>query len=556
MQYQIAPSRLLPRLPLVGLLSVGLVGAGCSARMGGGPAGDPLGPDPSDDLPAPTVQGCTMEGSLPPSAMRRLTATEYDFAVEDLLGDKTRTGKELLPVDENGAGYASNTSISVRAENAERYQQAARRIAERATGEVNALTGCDAADDTCASDFILRFSRRALRRPLEQEEYDAFMKLYRDKRDAVDAKNAIRLFVELMLQYPSFLYRPALGTETADPATRKLTGYEIAARLSFFLWSSVPDDELLDAAEGGRLDTVAGVRQQAERMMQDPRFARSLDAFSLQWLAVGVNPPKKNETEYPEFNPEMWASMRAGVAAFFAHAVRTGGDMTALMTGPVAFVDRRLAPIYGVQGMGDDLQLIETDPRQRGGLMTQAGVMAALGNTEVSRPIKRGLFVRNRLFCQDPPPPPPEGVPPFEAERADLTIRQQLEAHRAAPSCASCHAFFDDLGLAFEHYDGLGRYHDTQHGQPIDARGALTDTDVDGSFEDAIGMLNLLKDSEIVTGCLTTQVFRFALARLEGAADACTIQRTLKAFKDSGQSLSGLFATIATSDSFRFTGAN
>jgi hypothetical protein len=489
--------------------------------------------------------------------MRRLTAEEFDFVVEDLLGQKDGAGLESLPVDERTAGYTNNAVISLQGSQIEKYQDVARQVAEKAIADLGGLLACDQgqSEEDCAMAFIDRFGKRAMRRPLDPEETEIFQNLYRTKREAVDHPQGVRLVVETMLQFPSFMYRPIVGVETSEPGVKALTGYELASRLSFFLWNSIPDDELLEAAEEGDLNSASGIRAQAERMINDDRFERAMKSFSLQWLNVDVNAPSKDAMEFPNYSPAVWAAARDSVAQFFSYAVRNGGDMSMLMAGPFAFVNKTLGPIYGVSKNSDSFEKV--DDAQRAGLMTQAGVMAALGTSAISRPIKRGLFVRNRIFCQDPPPPPPEGVPPFENATPAKTIRQQLEEHRDNPVCASCHAFFDPPGLAFEHYDGVGAYitEDPRNGQTIDASGKLDKTDVNGTFDDAIGMMNLVKDSELVSRCLTVQVFRFAIARLDEDADTCVVDGVLETFKEQGQSLPEMFLSIATSDSFRFTGS-
>jgi len=527
----------------------------CSGASTGGEntPGDLPG-DEDPDVPVETA-GCKTNATFVRSPMRRLTAVEFDYAAADLFGEAGATGVELLPSDEITAGYANNSVITLQPNQVEKFQSAARRIAEGTVTRVDKLVPCSGDKEKCALDFIDRVGRRAMRRPLETEESDLFAKMYRDKAKATDHAQGIRLIVETMLQYPSFMYRPIVGVETAKDGVRKLTKWELAGRLSFFLWNSVPDDELMESAEAGKLETPSGIREQTERMMQDDRFDRSLKAFSVQWFDVGAIAPDKNPADFPNFNQEVWGSMRDGLAQFFAHAVRNGGDMTTLMTGPFAFANKKTATIYGVPAKSDTLELFDTNPAQRGGLMTQAGVMAALGNTEVSRPIKRGLFVRNRLLCQDPPPPPPEGVPPFEAAGDNLTVREMLEAHRADPTCASCHTFFDPPGLAFSHFDGVGQYHEMEKGKKVDASGTLIDTDVDGDFTNAIEFMNMLKDSSLVAACVSTQIFRFAIGRLEEDGDKCAQEATVKQFADSQQSLPGLFTSIATSDSFRFTGS-
>lgn len=529
-----------------------------SACTGGGPGNDGEGArKPGDEMPdLPVQEGeCRADGNLVRSPMRRLTVEEFDSAVEDLFGERTTKGFELLPSDEVTAGYANNAVITLQASHVEKFQLAARQIAELASKRADQLISCGGDREKCVGEFIDRVSKRAFSRPIESVEHELFLKIYKDKVAKTNHVEGIRLFVEILLQYPSFLYRPVVGETTAQEGISKLTKWEMASRLSFFLWGSVPDDELLDAASAGKLDLPSGIAAQVKRMMADPRFERTLRAFSLQWFHVGANLPIKNPEEFPDFDQALWSSLRDGMAKSFSRTVTTGGDLSAVLAGPSAYVDRRTAKIYGVQSDSDALEFVETNPAQRGGMMTQAGVMATMGNTEVSRPIKRGLFVRNRLFCQDPPPPPPEGVPPFEADTTNLTVRQMLEAHRTKPACKSCHAFFDSIGLAFSNFDGVGQYRESEKGQTIDASGVLDQTDVDGSFRNAMQMMNLIKGSKLVQACVATQVVRFAIGRLEEGGDKCSVEATVRNFESSGQSMAELFSSVALSNSFRFTGS-
>ena len=164
------------------------------------------------------------------------------------------------------------------------------------------------------------------------------------------------------------------------------------------------------------------------------------------------------------------------------------------------------------------------------------------------------MFVRSRLLCQTPPPPPDDGVEPIPPPMGDKTLRQRLEEHRSKASCASCHSFFDPLGLAFENFDAVGVYREKDQGLDIDASGELTDTDVDGSFDNAMELMNLIKNSELVAECLTTQFYRFAVGRLESEADACSLKRVTRSIADKGYSLRDMILNLATSDAFRFVG--
>lgn len=536
---------------LAGLLCLTLVTAGCN---GGKQAGSSSATD-GDEHPNAPIQDveCDAPETFVPSPMRRITVEEFDNAVKDLF-DEVGGGAELLPADEVTAGYANNSVITLAANQVEKFQLAARAVAERVGKRSAELLPCSKSKEECVADFMNRVGRRAFSRPLEDEERLLFATLYKEKAAKTSHEEGLRLVVELLLQYPSFMYRAVVGEPTEQPGVHKLTPWEMAARLSFYLWQSVPDDELLDAASSGGLSTPSGIKGQAERMMADEKFGRSMRSFSLQWFAVGESVPIRNAEEFPGFNQQVWEDLREGAGRFFAHAVKENGDLQTMMTAPFAFVNKRTAGIFGVSSNAEELEYAETNPRQRGGMMTQASVMATLGSTEVSRPIKRGLFVRNRLFCQDPPPPPPEGVPPFEADTSNLTVRQMLEAHRNKPTCAACHAFFDPIGLAFSNFDGIGQYRETEKGQAIDASGSLSETDVDGSFTSAMEMMNLIKDSKLIESCAANQVMRFALGRLEGPGDQCSVAAVAKKLSSS-HSLADFFLVVTTSNAFRFTGS-
>jgi len=535
----------------VGVSAIGWLSAACQAvqpdaKANGGESGTP-------DEPATTGE-CRADANFSRSPMRRITREEFANAVEDLFGPAARVTADVLPPDEVSGGYANNAVIRLQAIDLDKFQGMARQVAEKVKANLSTVLPCGKDLEGCVLKYWQDLSRKALSRPLMDEERDSFMAMYRQKAAATNHEEGVRLLVETLMQYPAFLYRPIVGEKTSQQGVLRLTPSELAARLSFFLWSSVPDKELLDAAEAGELSGIAGVTKQTHRMMDSEKFSRTLRSFALQWFAVDENTPIRNAEEFPDFNQETWNSLRGGMGKFFAQVVLDGGDLAQVLTAPYTFADKRSAKVLGLDVQSEDLVRVDTKGNERGGMMTQPAVMAKLGNTEVSRPIKRGLFVRNRLFCQDPPPPPPEGVPPFEADTTNMTVRQMLEAHRSNPSCAGCHEFFDPLGLAFSNFDGVGKYHVTEKGQQIDASGKLTETDVDGSFSSAMEFMTMIKDSQLVKDCVSRQVVRFAIGRLDDDGDKCSLESTLAQFDKAASSMEELFIAVATSNSFRFTG--
>lgn len=520
-----------------------------------GCAEEPPQEEPSQAADDLVPRACT-DSAFAKSPMRRMTRDEFHHTIEDLFGSDLGPVRTDLPSDEVTAGFANNALVALQLSHVQDYQTVASRIAEAAIERSERLFSCDAnvSEMDCARDVIANLGKRALRRPLDSEEFEDFWGIYTSKQGSSGHLQGMRLVVEALLQYPDFLYRPIRGEATSVEGVRKLTGIEIATRLSFFLWSSIPDAELMDAALQGELAFTAGIRKQTQRMLNDAKFDRSLDQFSLQWLGMRPEVPSKNADEYPQFSPQMWDSARRSVARFFSQAVRDEDRLADLLTASRAFVDQTLAPVYGLAVNSGDLAPVTTDPKQRRGLLTQAGVMQALGTSEVSRPIKRGIFVRNRLLCQDPPPPPPNGIPPIAPSVEPKTIREQLEAHRKDPACASCHSFFDPIGMAFENFDGIGAHRNNEGQAAINASGVLTETDVDGAFDNGLELMDRLKTSTMVSQCFATQLFRFAVARLDEETDACTLAALEADFRQNEYTLLSLFEAITTSDAFRFTG--
>ena len=554
------PFRKIAPLALVTLLA-----SACSSSGNGPGAGDGNGGN-GDEVPGggggdntAAAQVCEIpKDGWARAPMRRLTVVEYDNATEDLLGEKRHLGATALSADETVSGFAANTAVTVSVAEAEKLAINARLIAEGAAGRLGEVLKCDGGQgaEACALAFVSRFGRLAFRRPLTDEETGILSQLYKDKVKTTDHTQGVRLVVEAVLQMPQFLYRPAIGSETTQSGVNKLSGEELASRISFFFWSSVPDDELLTASKNGELDSADGVKAQAERMMKDARFDRTLRSFALQWLELG-DAPEKDDVVYPGFSPELWASSKTGVAKFFSHVVKdTDGRMDTMFTEPIVFTDSRLAKTYGMTVSTAGFEKMPTNPKQRGGIIMQAALLAKLAGSTESSPVKRGVFIRSRLLCQPPPPPPANGVPAFPDPKPNQTLRQRLEEHRSNPTCAACHAFFDPLGLAFEHFDGVGAYRDKDHGVTIDASGDLTETDVDGKFADSTELMNLLKGSQTAAECLTTQFYRFAVGRLESEADACVLKRLTSSLKEGGYPVREVFSKLATSDAFRFVGRN
>jgi hypothetical protein len=533
----------------------------------GGPGAsgaDDDGGDGSGDDDGGVPAGLCGDAQTGPSSLRRLTAAQYDNTIADLLGIASHPSAEFTP-DERAGLFKSNGNAPVSQLQVDHYQSAAEDLAAQATADLGALLPCDPAglgEDECARAFIEGLAPRAYRRPLSDLELERLFAVYATARDEGDFANGIRVVLAAVLQSPFFLYHVEFGGADAevDPASDAvvaLDDYELASRLSYFLWDTMPDEELFAAAEAGDLSTEDGLREQADRMLADPRADAALASFTLQWLGVdGVTMVEKNAEVYPAFSPDLAQAMAAETAAFATWVLREGdGKLETLLTADFTVTeDPGLLALYGATLPADHTpgDPVPLDATQRAGLLTHASVLARHAHANQTSPVHRGKLVRENLFCTLLPPPPPDAdtTPPDPDPNA--TTRERFEQHRADPDCAGCHALIDPIGFGFENYDGIGAYRTMEGTLPVDASGEITGVDVAGTFVGAVELAGMLAQSDQVQECMTKQWFRFALGRIEGEADECTTDTMHQAFLDSDGDVRELVRTLVISDSFRF----
>jgi hypothetical protein len=526
------------------LVLAALVAAGCMGKVGDGVGqnGDPicLAPDPG------------------PSPIRRMTRVEYNNTIRDLLGDETRPADTFAP-EEEALGFNNNAyALGVTQLLAEQYMVASEEISERATGDMAALLPCDPAgnEDACAAEFIAWFGQRAFRRPLAADEQGAFVALYTWGRTEYDFATGIQLVIQKALQSPHFLYRVEFGgTPLAeDERVAPLTSWEMASRLSFFLWGSMPDDELFAAAEADALSTPEEIEAQARRMLDDPRAHATVAEFHAQWLQLGrVATLEKDPAIFPTWEPALGPLFLQETHAFLDD-VFWSGDLDALFTSSHSYMNGQLAAYYGVTGpAGADFERVELDPTQRAGFLTHASILAANAKHNQTSPVHRGKFVREQLLCQMLPPPPDdiEIVPPDLDP--DLTTRERFREHSENAYCAGCHRLMDPIGFGFEKYDGAGLWRNEENGMPIDDTGEIVASeDLDGEFAGVTDLGQKLAGSDEVRGCVTRQWFRFAYGRGETTRDLCTIASLGAAFEESGYSMKELLVALTGTDAFRY----
>jgi hypothetical protein len=517
-------------------------------------AGDSGGGDTDDG--APVIPGCE-QPSPGASPLRRLTAFEYDNTVADLLGDTSRPGRSFPA--QGGSGFDNNADVGgVTRLAAEKYMQAAEALSADAVADLPGLLGCDPATDeaACVRGWIERFGTEAWRRPLEPNEVDGMVALYDGARSGRTVADGVEVVLQAFLESPFFLYRVEFGAAEAGPDAVHLDDWEMATRLSYFLWGSIPDDELFAAAEAGELRTAEQVEQQARRMLDDPRTHRMALHFYEQWLGFGqLATVSKDPGAFPDWDAEVGELQRREAEAFVEHVLwEADGKLSTLLTAPYTFVNADLAEFYEITGpQGAAFERATGSKVEHSGVLTQGGILTVFAKANQTSPVARGLFVRQQLLCTPPPPPPDDvDIRPPEVD-PDATTRERYAQHREDPACAGCHQLMDPLGFSMEHFDGVGRWRDTENGKPIDATGSLLGSDVDGDFDGAAQMGAMLAESDMVRECVTRNWFRYAYGRAESEAnDECALGQLELAFADGEYDLAELLVALTQTDAFLY----
>jgi Protein of unknown function (DUF1592)/Protein of unknown function (DUF1588)/Protein of unknown function (DUF1587)/Protein of unknown function (DUF1585)/Protein of unknown function (DUF1595) len=505
-------------------------------------------------------QSALCQGVNPgPSFIRRVTRLEYNNTVRDLLGDNSGVGNGF-PVEERRLGFDNNaTALSVSPVLAEQYMLAAETAA---TNVVNSRLGtimpCDPATagiDACGQEFITTFGRKAYRQPLGPDDIAALTAVFNVGK-ATDFKTGVRLVVETMLQSPRFLYRVEFGAPAqTGQSVVKLDSWEMASRLSYLLWHSMPDDALFAAAEAAALTTPEEIGPQVERMLQDPRAREVVADFHSQWLRVGEFASiEKDAAVYPKLSPTIAGLMQQETAKFLDFVTWDGaGDLNAIFASPFTFVNGPLAAYYGMPGVtGDTFVKTPLDVKQRAGFLTQGGILSLLGKANQTSPVHRGKFVREQLLCTELPPPPADLMIKPPELSTTLTTRERFIQHATDMACTGCHHLMDPIGLGFENFDGAGMFRGTENGVVVDASGSVEDSDVSGPFNGVLELQSKLASSQQVRNCVATKWFRYGYGRGETDQDSCTLSTIKRKFAATGYKTRDLLVALTQSDAFLY----
>ncbi|MBI4906102.1 MAG: DUF1592 domain-containing protein [Acidobacteria bacterium] len=407
-----------------------------------------------------------------------------------------------------------------------------------------------------AQHVISRVVRPAFRRPATQADTEKFLTLYDRAAERGDPfEERLKLALKAVLVSSQFLFRAEERTE--DTQVRPLQEFELASRLSFFLWSTIPDEELLRRAEQGRLSDAKVLAAQVDRMLDDPRSRTFADAFIGQWLGTreigGKIAPTTSDVQH-FYTPDVAVDLREEPVVLFHHVISQGRPILDLLDGNYTFLTERLAKFYQVEDQvnvrGSVFQRVEWPNRSRGGLLGLGGVLALTSSGKQTNPILRGAWVLDTLLGTPAPTPPP-GVPPLEAtgKKMKLTMREKLTMHRANSACAACHNLMDPVGLGLENFDYLGRHRTEDNGKPLDTSGTLPTGEKFTGPEEL--RKALLAHKEEFLRRVTGKILGYALGRSLYDADQCTVQKIIDKLDKNNYSARMLIQEVVLSVPFR-----
>lgn len=494
--------------------------------------------------------------------MRRLTRFEYNNTVRDLLKD-TSLPANAFPSEELGNGFGNDADAQeVVPALADQYVYVAEKVAAAATAsdKIGLLAACapqvtDAASETaCAKTIAETLTAKAWRRALLSGEADSLVALFSTVRANEDFATSVAAMLEGILQSPEFVYKPELGVAVPGRAGAfQPTSDEMATRLSYLFWGSMPDDVLRTAAQNGDLLKADGVKAQAERLLADPKSHEVVRFFFDNLLPISALPSLERDAKtYPTFSAKIGSLMRTETQTFLEKEIFAGpGTWPGVFTAKYTYANQELAAFYGLSGVtGDAFQKVMLDPStHRGGLLTQAGVLSGPVHTNHENPVVRGSFVVQKLMCRTIPKPTGAvlaKVTPPDPDSA-ATARQRFSTHSSDPVCRACHVNMDPFGFALENFNVVGLWRDAENDVPIDASG---DAPLLGKFNGPLELEALLAQSEDVQQCFASNWMNFGYGRTLAPAEDCGVESVRRQFKESGYNVQQLLVALTQSTAF------
>ncbi len=533
---------------------------GAGAQAGQGPIGGTAG--------SGGIQPAGADCSVGPRApLRRLTRFEYNNTAFDLLGDATSPAN-AFPGEQLGNGFGNDADAQpVSTLLAEQHSAVAEAIAARATAPdvIAKLASCasgitatsDAvAEGACVRTIVETFAARAYRRPLVPSEVEELVALYGSIRPGATFAVGVAGVIEAVLQMPEFQYRVELGLpEPGRAHLMRPTSYEMAARLSYFLWGTMPDEGLRSMAAAGRLTSKEDVLSVATTMLDDARSRPMIRFFFDRLLPIsGLSSLERDASIYPSFTQAIGALMREETQTFLEHQIFSGpGTWPSVFNADYTFLNGPLAAFYGMPGItGDAFQRVSLDTTRRLGLLTQGGMVAGPVHSNHTNPVVRGNFILKKLMCRVIPLPTGEILAQIKPPDpyTGKTGRERFSLHSQQPVCAACHQQIDPIGFALENFDAVGLWRDQENGVAIDASGEVSF--LNGPFSGPVGLAQKLAESPDVQSCFAQNWLSFAYGRVVDAKDQCSIDSVQTAFQSSGYSVKALLLSLTQADGFLY----
>lgn len=502
------------------------------------------------------------EGHPGAARSRRLNREEYNNTVHDLLGINGRPGDKFPADGAGGEGFANNAdTLSLSPLLVEKYLEAA----GAALGEVwqrgdlqarlyAPVTSDKLPPDVGAAMALKPFLVRAYRRPPTDAEVEALLNVFRQAwQRKPDWNEAMRVMFKAVLVTPQFLFLEEAVRPDAKES-RRLTAYEMASRLSYFLWSSMPDEELLRLAGENKLQDDAVLEAQVRRMLAHEKAKAFTKNFAGQWLRFEevFNTVDPDRRKFPDFNGDLRQAMYDEIYAFCDNLFRKNGRVLDCLDSDYSFLNEQLAKVYEIPGVqGKEMRLVKfTNPR-RGGVTSMAAILASTAYPQRTSPVLRGKWILEQLLGTPPPPPPPNvgALPEDDRSLKETTLRKRLEDHRNKPACAGCHTRLDPPGFALENFDPIGKWRDNENGKPLDATGTMPGGK---NFATPAEFRRLLmEDKNLFVRCLCTRLLGYATGRSVELHDQPTLLRLEKVLRDNDYHSEPLIIAVVKSLPFR-----
>ena len=403
----------------------------------------------------------------------------------------------------------------------------------------------------CAREVVEAFATKAWRRPITVEELDTLTEIVDLARDEGDRpRTGVKLAMRATLNSPHFLFRVELDENPTSQDPHFLNGYELASRLSYFLWSSMPDDTLIELAASGELIKDEVLETQVLRMLADPRAQALTDNFAGQWLYTRAVPSVEPDPNvFAIFNDELAWAMKTETELYFQYFLSENLPIDQLLTSKFSFLNERLAQHYGIEGVeGSEFRKVDLTGSDRVGLLTQGSLLTVTSYPARTSPVQRGKWVLHQLMCDEPPPPPPgvEGIE--EGVDADASLRERLEQHRATPVCASCHETMDQIGFALENFDAVGQWRTMDGRWEVDATGIFPDG---STFDGAAEMVEIIAPQKDLKHCVAEHMMVYALGRGLKDYDEPHLEHLVDDYINRGSGFQNLITSIVQSPSFK-----